>query len=348
MIVNLYSDTQTRPTPAMRKAIAEAPVGDEQRGEDPSVNALCQRVASLLGQEAALFLPSGTMCNEIALAVHCRPGDEVLADVTSHLIHFEAGAPGALAGVLIGTLPGQRGIFTAADVDAAARGGGRHAPRQRLVSIENTSNGGGGSVWPVAAVREVADAARRRGLAVHMDGARLMNAVVASRTPAAEYGAACDSIWIDLTKGLGCPVGAVLAGGRDFIEEAWRLKHRWGGAMRQAGILAAAGLHALDHHVDRLADDHANARHLAEGLAKLPGVVVDPASVATNMVYIDVAGTGMDAPTIVARLKERDVVMGDFSRHSIRAVTHLDVDRAGIDRAVEMFRAVVANAESGA
>lgn len=341
MTINLYSDTQTRPTAAMRKAIAEAPVGDEQRGADPSVNALCERVAALLGKEAALFLPSGTMCNEIALAVHCRPGDEVLADATSHLIHFEAGAPGALAGVLIGTLPGRRGIFTAADVDAADRGGGRHAPRQRLVSIENTSNMGGGTVWPIAAVREVAAAAHRRGLAVHMDGARLMNAVVASGTPAAEYGAACDSVWIDLTKGLGCPVGAVLAGGRDFIEEAWRLKHRWGGAMRQAGIIAAAGLHALDHHVDRLAEDHANARRLAEGLATLPGVAVDLESVVTNMVYIDVAGTGIDAPTVVARLQERDVVMGDFSHRLIRAVTHLDVDRAGIDRAIAAFAEAV-------
>ncbi|BBK42193.1 threonine aldolase [Allostella vacuolata] len=341
MTVNLYSDTQTRPTAAMRRAIAEAPVGDEQRGEDPSVNALCERVAALLGQEAALFLPSGTMCNEIALAVHCRPGDEVLADVTSHLIHFEAGAPGALAGVLIGTLPGRRGIFTAADVDAAGRAESRHAPRQRLVSIENTANLGGGTVWPLATVRAVADAARRRGLSVHMDGARLMNAVVASGTAAAEYGRACDSVWIDLTKGLGCPVGAVLAGGRDFIEEAWRLKHRWGGAMRQAGILAAAGLHALDHHVDRLADDHANARRLGEGLAQLPGVAVDLDSIATNMVYLDVSGTGIDAADIVARLKEQDVVMGAFSAGSIRAVTHLDVDRAGIERAIAAFAAIL-------
>jgi threonine aldolase len=337
MTVNLYSDTQTRPTAAMRRAIAEAPVGDEQRGEDPSVNALCERMAALVGHEAALFLPSGTMCNEIALAVHCRPGDEVLADVTSHLIHFEAGAPAALAGVLIGTLPGRRGIFTAADVDAAARALTRHSPRQRLLSIENTANLGGGTVWPLATVREVAAAARRRGLAVHMDGARLMNAVVASGTPAADYGRECDSLWIDLTKGLGCPVGAVLAGSRDFIEEAWRLKHRWGGAMRQAGILAAAGLHALDHHVDRLADDHANARLLADGLAGLPGLAIDRDAVATNMVYIDVAGTGRSAADLVAALKERDIVMGALGPTSIRAVTHLDVDRAGIERAVAAF-----------
>ncbi|WP_374446923.1 low specificity L-threonine aldolase [Stella sp.] len=340
-VVNLYSDTQTRPTAAMRRAIAEAPVGDEQRGEDPSVNALCERVAALLGQEAALFLPSGTMCNEIAIAVHCRPGDEVLADVTSHLIHFEAGAPGALAGVLIGTLPGRRGVFTGADVDAATRALTRHSPRQRLVSIENTANLGGGTVWPLATVADVAAAARRRGLAVHMDGARLLNAVVASGTPAAEYGRACDSVWIDLTKGLGCPVGAVLAGGRDFIEEAWRLKHRWGGAMRQAGIVAAAGLHALDHHVDRLAEDHENARRLADGLADLPGLAVDRAAVETNMVYIDVAGTGRGATDLVAALKDRDIVMGALGPTSIRAVTHLDVDRAGIDRAIAAFAAVL-------
>ncbi|BBK32916.1 L-threonine aldolase [Stella humosa] len=341
MTVNLYSDTQTLPTAAMRRAIAEAPVGDEQRGEDPSVNALCERVAALLGQEAALFLPSGTMCNEIALAVHCRPGDEVLADVTSHLIHFEAGAPAALAGVLIGTLPGKRGIFQAADVDAAARPNTRHAPRQRLVSIENTANLGGGTVWPLATVAAVAQAARGRGLSVHMDGARLMNAVVASGTPAADYGRLCDSLWIDLTKGLGCPVGAVLAGGRDFIEEAWRLKHRWGGAMRQAGILAAAGLHALDHHIDRLADDHAHARILAQGLVGLPGVAVDLDAVETNMVYLDVTGTGLGAPEIVQRLKAHAIVVGALSPTNIRAVTHLDVDRAGIDRAIDAFAAVL-------
>ncbi|MGE0714533.1 MAG: low specificity L-threonine aldolase [Alphaproteobacteria bacterium] len=339
--VNLYSDTQTKPTPAMRRAIAEAPVGDEQRGEDPTVNALCDRVARLLGKDGAMFLPSGTMCNEIALAVHCRPGDEVLADRTSHIIHFEAGGPGALAGVLVKSLPGERGIFTGADVDGADRGGGRHAPRQRLVSLENTSNLGGGTVWPLARVAEVAGAARRRGLAVHMDGARLMNAVVASRTPAADYAAHCDSVWIDLTKGLGCPVGAVLAGSAAFIDEAWYLKHRWGGAMRQAGIVAAAGLYALDHHVDRLADDHDNARRLAEGLAALPGVTVDLASVETNIVYLDVAGTGIAAPEIVKRLAAAGIVMGAFDARTIRAVTHLDVDRGGIDSAIAAFAAAL-------
>ncbi|MGE0726091.1 MAG: low specificity L-threonine aldolase, partial [Alphaproteobacteria bacterium] len=293
MTVNLYSDTQTLPTKAMRKAMAEAPCGDEQRGEDPSVNALCERVAALLGKEAAVFLPSGTMCNEIALAVHCRPGDEVLADETSHIIHFEAGGPGALAGVLVKGLKGTRGIFGPDDVATAARPPIRHAPRQRLVCIENTANLGGGTIWPLATVRAVADAAKKRGLAMHMDGARLMNAVVASGVPAADFAAPCDSAWIDLTKGLGCPVGAVLTGSRAFIDEAWRLKHRWGGAMRQAGILAAAGLHALDHHVDRLAEDHANARRLAEGLAAIPGVAVDLASAETNMVYVDVGATGI-------------------------------------------------------
>jgi len=337
--VNLYSDTQTRPTPAMRKAMAEAPVGDEQRGEDPSVNALVERVAGLLGKEAAVFLPSGTMCNEIALAVHCRPGEEVLTDEGSHIIHFEAGGPAALAGVMIRPLAGRRGVFDGAAVDGAARPATRHAPRQRLVTVENTANLGGGTVWPLAAVEDVAAAARRRGLALHMDGARLMNAVVASGVSAAAFARSCDSVWIDLTKGLGCPVGAVLAGGRDFIEEAWRLKHRWGGAMRQAGILAAAGLHALDHHVDRLADDHANARRLAEGLARLPGVAIELAAVETNMVYVDVARTGVAAPEIVARLKAAGVIMGAFSATLIRAVTHLDVDRAGIDRAVDAFAA---------
>ncbi len=342
MTVNLYSDTQTLPTKAMRTSMAEAPVGDEQRGEDPSVNALCERVAALLGKEAAVFLPSGTMCNEIALAVHCRPGDEVLADETSHIIHFEAGGPGALAGVLVKSLKGTRGIFGPEAVTAAARPAIRHAPRQRLVCIENTANLGGGTVWPLATVTAVGAAAKARGLAMHMDGARLMNAVVASGVSAADFAGPCESAWIDLTKGLGCPVGAVLAGGRDFIDEAWRLKHRWGGAMRQAGILAAAGLYALDHNVDRLAEDHANARRLAEGLAAIPGVAVDLLSVETNMVYVDVGATMVAAPDVVARLREKGVVMGAFDARTIRAVTHLDVDAAGIDRAIASFREVCA------
>jgi threonine aldolase len=342
--INLYSDTQTKPTAAMRRAMAEAEVGDEQRGEDPTVNRLQERVAELLGKEAALFLPSGTMCNEIAIAVHCRPGDEVVCDRLSHIIVAEGGGPAALSGVMLYPIDTPRGIFTGDQVRRAVRFDSRYLPRSRLVSIENTANMGGGAVWPLAAVEDVAAAAREKGLAVHMDGARLMNAVVASGTPAKAYGAACDSIWLDLTKGLGAPVGAVLAGSKAFVAEAWRLKQRWGGAMRQAGIVAAGGLHALDHHVERLAEDHANAQALARGLAELPGIEIDPAAVETNLVYFGVAGTGLAPAEICARLEARGVLMGPTGPATIRAVTHLDVSRADVEAALAAMRSVLADA----
>jgi threonine aldolase len=340
--VDLYSDTQTRPTRSMREFMCAAEVGDEQRGEDPTVNLLQEMVAELLGKEAALFLPSGTMCNEIAIRVHTRPGDEVLLDRTAHPIHFEGGGPGMLSGVLLTPLEGERGVFTAEQVAAALRWADRYSPRTRLVSVENTSNLGGGTVWPLAGVRAVCETAHRHGLAAHMDGARLLNAAVAAGIPAREYALGFDSVWIDFTKGLGAPVGAALAGNRDFIEEAWRYKQAWGGAMRQAGIIAAGGVYALRHHVERLADDHANARRLAEGLAGIPGISIDPATVETNIVFFDVAGTGLDAGDWAAALLERGVRVGPSSATRIRAVTHLDVDRAGIERALAAAREVSA------
>ncbi len=324
-MIDLYSDTRTRPTAAMRRAIAEAEVGDEQVFEDPTTNRLRERVCELLGKEDAVFLPSGTMCNEIALAVHCRPGDEVLAHETSHLVHYEAGGPGAIAGVLVSALRGDAGRFGADDVRAAVRPPGRHFPRTRLVCVEQTANLPGGTVWPLAQLREVANAARAAGLATHMDGARLMNAVVASGCSAREQAQGYDSVWIDFSKGLGCPVGAMLAGSREFVAEAWRWKQRLGGAMRQSGMLAAAALHALDHHVERLADDHANARALAVGLAALPGIAIDVASVQTNLVYFDVAGTGRTAGEIAEALAAEGVRIGATGGTRMRAVTHLDV-----------------------
>ena len=271
-MIDLYSDTLTKPTPDMRRFMCEAEVGDEQKGEDPTVNLLQEMVADLLGKEAAVFLPSGTMCNEIAVKVHTRPGDEVLADRTSHLIHFEGGGPGLLSGVLMGSLDGERGVFTGAQVRAATHPRSRYAPPTRLVSVENTSNLGGGRVWSLAQVEDVSRAARGLGLATHMDGARLLNAVVASGTPARAYAAHVDSLWIDFSKGLGAPVGACLAGSRAFIEEAWRYKQALGGAMRQAGIIAAGGVYALRHHVSRLAEDHDNAKAFARGIAGLRGI----------------------------------------------------------------------------
>jgi threonine aldolase len=338
--VDLYSDTQTRPSRAMRAFMCDAEVGDEQRGEDPTVNLLQEMVADLLGKEAALFLPSGTMCNEIALKVHTRHGDEVLLDRTAHPIHFEAGAPGMLSGAILTGLDGERGVFTPEMVEAAVHAPSRYAPPTRLLWVENTSNLGGGTVWPLERVRAVCAAARRHALATHMDGARLMNAVVASGTSAAAYAAPFDSVWIDFTKGLGAPVGAAVAGSRAFIEEAWRYKQAFGGAMRQAGIIAAGAVYALRHNVDRLVEDHANARVLAAGLSELPGVVLDPPRIDTNIIFFDVAGTGIDAEAWVRRLLEHGVRMGSVGRTRVRAVTHLDVDRAGIERALAAARAI--------
>jgi threonine aldolase len=331
-LVNLFSDTQTRPSAAMRRAMAEAEVGDEQRGEDPTVNALCERVAALLGHEAAVFLPSGTMCNAIAFRLHVRPGgDEAILHRTAHPLRFEAGGPAAISGAVLHPLDGEGGMFGAEDVRAALRPpGDRYAPRSRLVSIEQTTNVAGGRVWPLERVRDVLAVAREAGLAAHLDGARLMNAVVATGIPAAGWAAPFDTAWIDFTKGLGAPVGAALAAPRALIDEAWRYKQMWGGSMRQAGIIAAGALYALDHHVERLAEDHANARRLAEGLAELPGVSLDPATVETNILVFSVP----DAPAFVAALEERGVLMGALDATTVRAVTHLDVDAAGIERAL--------------
>jgi len=323
----------------MRRAMAEAEVGDEQRGEDPTVNALCERVAALLGHEAAVFLPSGTMCNAIAFRLHVRPGgDEAILHRTAHPLRFEAGGPADISGAVLHPLDGEGGMFTADDVRAALRpAGDRYAPRSRLVSVEQTTNVAGGRVWPSEQVQSVLAVARDAGLRAHLDGARLMNAVVASGVPADEWAGGFDTAWIDFTKGLGAPVGACLAGSAELIAEAWRYKQMWGGALRQAGIVAAGALYALDHHVDRLADDHANARRLAEGLAALPDVTIDLATVDTNIVVFGVP----DAPAFVARLAEAGVVMGALDAVTVRAVTHLDVDADGIERALEAAASAV-------
>ncbi len=332
--VNLYSDTQTRPTAAMRAAIAAAEVGDEQRGLDPTTCALESRVAELLGHEAAVFLPSGTMCNQIAFRLHIRPGgDEVILDRSSHPVNFEVGGPAQLAGAMICTVEGEGGMFTPEQVQAAIRvDGGRHEPRTRLVSVEQTTNLGGGRVWPLESIRAVLEVARRHGLRAHLDGARLMNAVVASETAAAEYAAEFDTAWIDFTKGLGAPVGAALAGSRELIDEAWRWKQMMGGALRQSGIVAAACLHALEHHVERLADDHRNAALLARGLAELPNVELDPSTVQTNIVVFAVP----DARKLVSSLADT-VELNIVDARRVRAVTHMDVDRSAIERAVAVI-----------
>jgi threonine aldolase len=340
-MIDLYSDTRTTPTPGMRRAIAAAEVGDEQAMLDPTVNALCERVADLLGKEAAVYLPSGTMCNQIAARVHCRQGDEIILAASAHPLHAESGGPAALAGVMMRGLEGAHGMFSAEQVRAAINSPAfRHAPRSRLLEVENTTNFGGGAVWPIAQIRAVTGVAKEHGLACHMDGARLMNAVVASGTPAADYAAPFDSVWIDFSKGLGAPVGAVLAAARDFVQEAWRVKQQIGGAMRQAGIIASACLYALDHHIERLADDHANGRYLADGLADIPGIELDPATVETNIVWFDMRGR-MSADELSATLKEQGVLIGAYGPTRMRAVTHLDVDRDGIEAALQALRRIL-------
>ena len=342
--VDFYSDTVTRPTQAMRQAMAEAEVGNEQAGEDPTVNRLCEMTAELLGKEAAVFLPSGTMCNQISYRVWCNRGDEILLEKSSHALHFEVGGIAALAGAMTQAINGNRGLFTGDQVAQRIRDPhGHHTQRTALISVENTANMGGGTVWPIEQLRGVRAAAQAKGIPVHMDGARLPNAVVASGTAAADFAVQADSVWIDLSKGLGCPVGAVLAGTRKFIEKVWPFKHMYGGAMRQAGIIAAAGVYALEHHVDRLADDHANARRLAQGLATIEGISVNPNEVDTNMVFFDVAGLGTSAAAFAGRmLSEYGIRVGPMGPTLIRAVTHLDVDTSAVDEAIAAARDLAA------
>lgn len=330
-LVNLYSDTQTRPTAGMRAAIAAAEVGDEQRGEDPTTRALEERVADVLGHEAAVFLPSGTMCNEIALRLHVRPGgDEVLLGHEAHPLRYEGGGPAQLSGAVLTVIGPEDGRFTPAELRAAVRPpGDRYAPRTRVVSVECPVNG---RLWPLSQVQGVLEVARSAGLRTHLDGARLPNAVVATGVAASEWAGGFDTAWIDFSKGLGAPVGACLAGSTSLIEEAWRYKQTWGGALRQSGIVTSAALYALDHHWDRLAEDHERARRLAAGLAELPGVTVHMHAVETNIVIFHVP----DAVAFCAALEADGVRMGVRDATSVRAVTHLDVDDEGIERALSV------------
>lgn len=337
--VNLYSDTQSRPTRAMKDAMLNADMGDEQGGSDPSVWALCDRSAEMLGKEAAMFLPSGTMCNQVAIATHCRPGDEILAHDDAHIQSSEAGGPGAITGVLIKGLPGERGIFTAEALEAAIRPISRYSPPQTLVEVEQTANKGGGACWTVDGLRAVADVAHRHGMQVHMDGARLMNAAVALGVPAKEITVGIDTVWLDFTKGLGAPLGAVLAGSKDFIGEAWRWKQRLGGSMRQGGMNAAACLYALNHHVDRLSEDHANAAALARGMAQIPGITVETPE--TNLVFFDTSGTGMTLTDFAEKLRHKGVLVSKSDTYRGRACLHLDVTAAMVEEALAAMREVV-------
>jgi threonine aldolase len=343
-VIDLSSDTQTRPTPAMREFMAAAPVGDEQLREDPSVNRLQEMAAAITGKEAALFLPSGTMCNVIAFSLNANRGETAILDWEAHPNQAERGGPAWIAGVLLRPVAGPRGIFSPDQIRPLINKGGTHAARTAFISVENTTNRGGGAIWPLERLAELRALADEHGLRIHMDGARLMNAAVGAGVPAATFASYADSVWVDLSKGLGAPVGAVLAGTTEFIERARLMKHMLGGAMRQAGIIAAAGIYAFEHHVDRLADDHANARFLAEGLASIPGVKLVYDTVPTNIVFFDVSGTGKSSQEVEAGINALGVRMGGGydGASVIRAVTHLDVSRDDCARAVEAVREVCA------
>src|SRR6266849_947320 len=339
-LIDLRSDTVTRPSPGMRRAMAEAPVGDDQYGEDPSVNRLQERIAELLGKEAALFVPSGTMANQIALKLLTRPGDEViLAD--AHMMWLESGAGAANSGVLFNTI-GKGGLFTAADFRVALKPPGHIVlPPTGLVVIENTHNLGGGVVFPQKDAVEICAVARDAGVASYLDGARLFNASVASGTSLAELARPFDLASVALSKGLGCPVGSVVAGSAAEIARAVRARRMFGGAMRQSGILAAAGLYALDHHVARLSQDHANARLIAVHLAGLAGIALDLATVETNIIVFQLAPGLPDAAAIAARAKEAGVLVSALGPHTVRAVTHRDVSRASCHRAADLIVEVI-------
>lgn len=336
MTINLLSDTVTKPTPGMLRAMFDAEVGDDVFREDPTVNALEAKCAGLFGHEAALFCPSGTMANQIAIKVHTRPLDEVICDLMSHIYQYEVGGYAFHSGVSVSLPEGENGILTPELVEAAVKPRQDWLPKSRLVVLENTCNKGGGSIYPpgrIAAIRAVCD---KHGLALHLDGARLFNALAETNETPASVGAAFDSISVCLSKGLGAPVGSVLIGGRDFIAEARRVRKVMGGGMRQAGYLAAAGIYALDHQVERLRDDHAHARMLASALAELPWVgPIRP--VQTNIVIFDLKPP-LTPAVFLEYLKSRGVIASAFGPRTVRFVTHLDVTREMVEQAMEWCR----------
>ncbi len=338
--IDLRSDTVTKPTPAMRRVMAEAEVGDDVFGEDPTVNALQEKVAALLGKEKALFVPSGTMANQLSIKAHTQPGDEVILEASAHPYNFEGGAGAVLSGVQFFCLPGVRGILEAAQVEEAIRPLDHHFAVSRLVCLENTHNRGGGSIYPLKNIADISNWPIRRVSLVHLDGARLWNASVATGIEPSQYAQWADSVSVCLSKGLGAPVGSLVAGSVAFIDRVHRFRKMFGGGMRQAGILAAAGIHALDHHRERLADDHRNAKRLAQGLSELKGVQVNPDHVETNIVLFDVHSSGMTAPQVAGFMKDKGVLIHAFGKTQIRLVTHLGVSPEEVEKALDAFRKV--------
>jgi len=336
--VDLRSDTVTRPTPAMRQAMAQAEVGDDVFADDPTINRLQEKVAELLGKEAALYVPSGSMANQTAIRAQTQPGDEIITHEDNHIFHYEAGAPAALSGCSLRLLPGGRGLFEADAVRAALRPRDSHFPQSSLIVVENTHNRGGGTCWSVDAIADIRAVADEHGLKMHLDGARLMNACVAKGHKPTEYTKYFDTVSICFSKGLGAPVGSAVASTTETIKRVHRFRKMFGGGMRQGGIIAAGALYALEHHIDRLADDHANAKKLAKALSEMRGLSIDLDAVETNILYCDIDVKLGTAAELAAKLKDAGVWMIATGPQRIRAVTHLDVSRTDIDRAIEIVR----------
>jgi len=337
-MIDLRSDTLTKPTPGMLSAMMAAVVGDDVYGEDPTVNELERRIADYLGMEAALFVPSGTMSNQIAVRIHCRPQDEVLLEATSHIYLWEAGAPAALSGVTLRTLTGRFGILDVVDLAEQLHPDDMHSVRSRLVCLENTHNRGGGTVYPLEKIKAIALWAKSNGLAMHLDGARLFNAIVASGVGPREWARHFDTLSVCFSKGLGAPVGSALAGPKDMIAHGRRIRKLFGGAMRQVGYLAAACNYAMDHHIDRLADDHANAKLIADAVADVPGFTLTPSKVETNLVWFEVDPDMGTVQQVADRLRECGVLVAVLGSKVIRVCTHLGVNREDCEQAASAIR----------
>ena len=337
-MIDLRSDTVTKPTKAMREAMATAEVGDDVLGEDPTVNHLQDRIASILGKEAGLFVPSGTMANQVAIKTHIQPGDEILIDQNAHIFYYECGAAAVISGGQFHCLKGEKGILSAEIIEPAIRPPDIHQPPTRLICLENSHNRGGGSVYILESLTAIARLAAKHDLRVHLDGARLFNAALAAKTTVQELARQTDSVCVAFSKGLGAPAGSVLCGSAPFIEKAMRFRKMLGGGMRQVGILAAACLYALDNNLERLAVDHQNAKRLAHGLAEMDGINIDPEDVVTNIVLFDVGSTPVDADTFAEKLAPSGVLLIPFGPTTLRAVTHLDVTTADIDAALEIIQ----------
>jgi len=342
--IDLRSDTVTKPTAAMKDAMLHAELGDDVFGDDPSVRALEEKTAAMLGKEAALFVPTGTMGNQICIRAHTQPGDEMICSDNAHIYIYEGGGFAALSGLSVACVKNESGIMKPSDVKAAIRAEGSlsHYPETSLICLENTANRGGGTYYSLEAIQDIGAIARERDLAYHLDGARMFNAVIASGISAKDMVAPFDSVSLCLSKALGCPVGSMIVGSRTFINRCHRFRKMFGGGMRQAGILAAAGSYALDHHIERLADDHARAKNLAEALSTVDGYAVNLESVKSNMVYVDVTKEGRSAPELVEALAKDGIMITAVNDETIRAVTHLQIDDVGIEAAIGGFKKFVA------